>query len=278
MTGVQMFKIGDFAKLNRVTVKTLRHYESLGLLQPEKIDDFTGYRYYSASQMPRLNRILSLKDIGFSLDEVALVLNKNMDLVQIQDLLELKHSEIINRVREEQTRLTRIETFIKMCKQEAYMIKYDIVLKEIGPVRAATLRDIIPGYSEQGGLWKELGDHIQKNGVRIVPPCMAIYHDTGFKEESVDAEIVEPIVGELPDTERIKVRELEGVKEMACVVHKGSFENLHMAYAAISRWIEENRYVIAGPQRELYLKGDWSTSDPNEYITEIQFAVKKLNG
>jgi DNA-binding transcriptional MerR regulator len=141
-----MFKIGDFARLNRVTVKTLRHYESLGLLKPEKIDIFSGYRYYSASQMPRLNRILSLKDIGFSLDEIALIIAKNMDSEQIQTLLELKHSVIQERVRNEQARLSRIETFIKMCKQEAYIMKYDIVLKNVEPIRAATLRDIIPSY------------------------------------------------------------------------------------------------------------------------------------
>ena len=270
-----MFKIGDFAKLNRVTVKTLRHYESLGLLQPEKIDSFTGYRYYSASQMPRLNHILSLKDIGFSLDEIALILNKNMDAEQIQTLLELKHTEILDRVRNEQARLSRIETFIKMCKQEAYIMSYNIVLKEIQQVRVAALRDIIPTYSAQGHLWEELGEHIEKHGVRIVPPCMVMYHETGNREEGVDAEVIEPIDGDLPDTERIKVKILDGAKEMACVVHKGPYETLYMAYNAISTWIEENKYEIMGPHRELYLKGEWITSDQNEYITEIQFPVRK---
>ena len=156
-----MFKIGDFARLNRVTVKALRYYDSLGLLQPEKIDSFTGYRYYSASQMPRLNRIVSLKDIGFSLDEIALILNSNMDSKQIQILLELKHSEISDRVRSEQARLDRIEAFIKICKQEAYIMKYDIVLKEVEPLKVATLRDTIPSYSEQGHLWEELVEHIE---------------------------------------------------------------------------------------------------------------------
>lgn len=272
-----MFKIGDFARLNRVTVKTLRHYESLGLLQPERIDNFTGYRYYSASQMPRLNRILSLKDIGFSLEEIALIIARNMSSEQIQTLLELKHSEILEKVRNEQARLFRIETFIKMCKQEAYDMKYDIILKNIEPIRVASLRDIIPTYSEQGHIWKELGEHIAKHGAKIVSPCMVIYHDTGYKEESVDAEVVEPIEGDLPGTERIKVKLLEGVEEMACVVHKGPYQTLHMAYNAISKWIEENRYEIIGPQRELYLKGEWITSDTNEYITEIQFPVQKIN-
>ena len=270
-----MFKIGDFAKLNKVTVKTLRHYDSLGLLKPQKIDSFTGYRYYSASQMLVLNRILSLKDIGFSLDEISLILKKNMDSEQIQTLLELKHSEILDRVRNEQERLSRIQNFIKMCKQEEYIMKYDVVLKEVESVRVASLRDTIPTYSEQGHLWEELVEHIQKHGAKIVPPCMVIYHDPGYKENSVDAEVVEPIEGELPGTDRIQVRMLEGVKEMACVVHKGSYETLHLAYNAISQWIEDNNYEISGPHRELYLKGEWITSDTNEYITEIQFPVRK---
>ncbi|HEX3029153.1 MAG TPA: MerR family transcriptional regulator [Clostridia bacterium] len=270
-----MFKIGDFAKLNKVTVKTLRHYDNLGLLQPEKVDSFTGYRYYSASQMPRLNRILSLKDIGFSLEEIALVLDKNLDSEQIQTLLELKRVEISGKISAEQERLSRVEALMKICKQEAYVMKYDVVIKTIEPVRVASLRDIIPNYSEQGHLWNELGEHIKINNTKIVPPCMVIYHGTGCNEEGVDAEVIEPIIGDLSDTDRIKVKLLEGVQEMACVVHKGSFQTLHMAYSAISNWIEENGYEIIGPQRELYLKGEWITKDPNEYVTEIQFPVRK---
>jgi effector-binding domain-containing protein len=275
---MKMFKIGDFARLNRVTVKTLRHYDSLGLLQPEKIDNFTGYRYYSASQMPRVNRVLVLKNVGFSLDKIALILNKNLDSEQVQTLLELKHVEIINKIKAEQERLSRVENLMKICKQEAFRMSYDIVLKNIEPIRVATLRDTIPSYSEQGHLWNELVEHIGKHGAKIVPPCMVIYHDTGYKEETVDAEVIEPVIGELPDTDRIKIKVLEGVNEMATVVHKGAFQTLHMAYNAISKWIEDNRYEIAGAQRELYLKGEWLTDDPNEYITEIQFPVKKIFG
>jgi len=274
-----MFKIGDFARLNRVTVKTLRHYDNLGLLQPEKIDNFTGYRYYSASQMPRLNRILALKDVCFSLDEIAVILSKNMNTEQIQTLLEIKHLEIAEKIQTEQERLSRVSNLLKTYKQEAYFMSYDIVLKEVEAIRVAALRDIIPSYSEQGQLWKELGEHIGKHigkhGVKIVPPCMAIYYDSGYKEESVDAEIIEPIAGELPDTDRIKVKVIEGVVEMATVVHKGPFQTLHMAYNAISKWIEDNEYEIVGPQRELYLKGYEETNDQNEFVTEIQFPVQK---
>ena len=84
--------------------------------------------------------------------------------------------------------------------------------------------------------------HYGNQRLKIVPPCMVKYHEAGNKEESVDAEVIEPVIGELPETDRIKVRVLEGVKEMATVVHKGTFQTLHMAYNAISKRIEENKY------------------------------------
>lgn len=273
-----MFKIGDFARLNRVSVKTLRHYDSLGLLQPEKIDDATGYRYYSASQMPRMNKILALKDVCFSLEEIAVVLGKDMSAAQIQTLLEIKQLEIAGKIRIEQERLTRVRNLIKICEQEAFLMNYDIVIKEIQPVRVASIRDFIPNYSEQGHLWNELGEYIEKFDVKIIPPCMVIYHDTECKDGRIDAEIIEPVLGGMPDSDRVKTRMLEGVKEMATLVHKGPYQTLHMAYNAISKWIEDNHYEIIQPPRELYLLGEWAVKDENEYITELQFPVRKVEG
>ena len=266
-----MFKIGDFARLSKVTVKALRHYESVGLLQPAHIDASTGYRYYMASQMSKLNRIMALKDLGFSLEEISILLHADMDPEHLRTFLEVKHSEISSRVRDEQTRLARIENYMK---EEGHAMRYDCVIKQIEPVRVASIRDHIPTHSEQGHLWQALGEHIEKHGVKVVPPCMVIYHQ-GSSDSSIDAEVIEPISGDLPETDRIKVKILEGVTEMACVVHKGPYQTLHNAYSSLLNWLEENRYEIAGPQRELYLAGEWSTTDTNEYITEIQCPVRK---
>lgn len=270
-----MFKIGDFAKINKVTVKALRHYEHLGLLRPEKTDASSGYRYYNASQMPRLNRILALKDIGFSLEEIAFILEKQMNADELTNLLMLKQKETLNKIQSENARLLRINTYLNTCKQEAKAMTYDIIIKKIDPIRVATLRDKIPSYSAQGHLWEELGTHIEKHGAKIVPPCMIIYHEPGYTEETVDAEVIEPIEGNLPETDRIQVKMLEGAEEMACVIHQGPYENLNQAYAAIMTWIEQNGYKIAGLSRELYLKGEWLTPDPNAFITEIQFPVSR---
>lgn len=271
-----MFKIGDFARINKVTIKALRHYDSLSLLTPEKIDNFTGYRYYTAEQIPRLNKILSLKEIGFSLEEIDGILKRAMSPNELEVLLETKKIEVLEHIREEQEKLERIKFLIHMYKKEDEFMNYDIVIKPVEEIKVASVRDHIPSYSQQGHLWEELVNHIEKHGVKISTPCMVIYHNEGSGEDTVDAEIIEPIVGSLPETDRIKVKLLPAVEEMACVVHVGPFSTLAMAYGALEKYIQENRFEAAGAPRELYLKGEWATEDPNEYVTELQLPVRKI--
>src|SRR4030065_921765 len=99
-----MIRIGDFSKLSRVSVKTLRYYDEVGLLKPVEVDRFTGYRYYSIDQLARLNRILVFKDLGFSLDQITQLLDESLPAAQIRGMLRLKQAEIQDRVREEQGR------------------------------------------------------------------------------------------------------------------------------------------------------------------------------
>lgn len=270
-----MFKIGDFARINKVTVKTLRHYDSLGLLAPGKVDEFTGYRFYTADQIPRLNRILALKDIGFSLEEIAGILKSAMSASELEVLLEKKRKDIAVHIREEQAKLERISFLIKMCEQEDFVMKYDIVIKKVEAIKVASVRDVIANYGAQEPLWNELVGYIERHGARIVPPCMVIYYEEGYSEGSVDAEVIEPIVGDIPSSDRVKIKMLPAVEEMACVVHTGPYSTLSMAYGAISNYIQDNGYEVIAPPRELYLKGGWMTDDPNEYVTELQFPVRK---
>ena len=270
-----MFKIGDFARINKVTIKTLRHYDSLGLLRPDKIDHFTGYRFYTADQMPRLNRILALKEIGFPLEEIMEILNSSLSASELEALLEIKRLEIVSHIKNEQAKLERVRFLIKLCEQEDFVMKYDVVIKRVESIKIASVRDTIPSYGEQGHLWEELVGYINKHEVKIIPPCMVIYYEEGYTEGSVDAEIIESIVGDMPETDRIKVKTLPAAPEMACVVHTGPYSSLSMAYSAISKYIEDNSYEVVAPPRELYLKGGWVTEDPNEFVTELQFPVRK---
>lgn len=147
-----MFKIGDFSKLSKVSVKALRYYDEIGLLKPAWVDPFTGYRYYSADQLPRLNRILALKDLGLSLEQIARLADDELPPAQIRGMLRLKQAEIQQQVEAEQARLARVEARLRQIEEEGTMPTYDVVLKKVEPQTVVAIRDIIPTYGDQGPL------------------------------------------------------------------------------------------------------------------------------
>lgn len=255
-------------------MKTLRYYDEVGLLRPVEIDRFTGYRYYTFDQLPRLNRILALKDLGLSLEQIGQLLDKGLPAEQLRGMLRLKQAEIQQRVDEEQERLARVEARLRQIEQEDQMSAYDVVIKKVEPMLVASVRDIIPAYPEQGHLWNELGKYFEQQGAATVGACFTRYH---ADEPEIDAEVCEPVGASLPARGRVQCRQLPGVETMASVVHHGPFVTIGEAYTAILKWIEANGYRIVGPCREVYLRcaEDGSQTDPNT-VTEIQFPVEKV--
>lgn len=269
-----MFRIGEFANFVKVPVKTLRYYDEISIFKPLKVDDGTGYRYYSAGQLPLLNKILSLKDIGFSLNQISYIIGNNLSNKELIDMLDLRDMEVEESIRIEQERKRRISSLINILNKEDSVMNYNVIIKEVSPIMGACLRDIVPNYGAQGHLWGELVDHINKNNSKVLPGCMVIYYDPGYKESQVDVEVVEIISAPVPDTERIKYRKIESAT-MASTIHKGSYETLNTAYSAMLGWIEENGYEPCGPNREIYMEGEWSVKSPDDYVTEIQIPVRK---
>ena len=270
-----MFKIGDFSKLSQVTVKALRYYDKIGLLKPARVDRFTSYRYYSADQLPRLHRILALKDLGLSLEQIGSLLDEDLSAEQLRGMLRLKQAEIQQQVQGEQERLARVEARLRQIEQEGKMPTQEVVVKKVGGLKVAALRDVIPTAAAQGPLWDELMSFIAQHGAKPAGPCLTIYHDTEYRERDVDVEVGQPMDGSPPEDPRIKVRELPAIKTMASVIQQGSYDNFHETYAVLMTWIEANGYRIVGPSREVYLRGHADTDNPDEFVTEVQFPVAK---
>ncbi len=270
-----MFKIGEFSKLSMVSTKTLRYYDEIGLFKPAKIDRFSGYRYYSASQLSRLNRILALKDLGLSLDQITHLLESDLPPAEIRGMLRRKQVEIETQVREEQARLARVETRLRQIEQEGTMPTQEIVLKEIPAQTAATVRQVLPSMDQLGGLYEELFSYLAQHRVRFAGPAFTIYHDPEYHEQDVDVEVGVPVTDAVPSGDKVKTREMPAVKEMACIVHQGSYDTLSAPYNQLTMWIETNGYRIAGPPREIYVRGPETGSDPSTYVTEIQLPVAK---
>jgi len=143
-----MIRIGDFSKLSRVSIKTLRYYDDMGLLKPVHVDEWTGYRYYAFEQLARLNRILALKDLGFSLAEITELLDEQVSLEQLRGMLRVRQSEAQQRVKDEQERLERIGARLRQIEMESKMSEYDVIIKQVDPIRVACMRETIPAYNQ----------------------------------------------------------------------------------------------------------------------------------
>lgn len=271
-----MFKIGDFSKLSFVTVKTLRYYDEIGLLKPVKVDRFTGYRYYSAEQLPRLNYIVSLKNMGLSLDEIGTLVNNSLTPHQLRDLFILKKGELQQRLSEEQRRLGQVEKLLNQIEKEGKMPDYQIVIKKLEPIKVASVRGTVPTYGDITILCDKICPVFEKHMNIITGPPLALYHDMEYREKDVDIEMAIPISRDIELPEPIKVRELPAEETVVSLVHHGPYETIHEAYQALMAYCEANGYELAGPDREVYLTGPEQAPDPSGYVTELQQPVKKV--
>jgi effector-binding domain-containing protein len=271
-----VFKIGDFSRLSFVTVKALRYYDEIGLLKPVKVDRFTGYRYYSADQLPRLNYIIALKDLGLSLDEIAVLTKDSLTPGQMRDIFILKKAELQQRVSDEQRRLDQVEKLLMRIEKEGTMPDYQVTLKKIEPQLVASVRETLPTYGDCGPLFGEVYKYLAKKFVfKPAGPPMMLMHDTEYKERDVDIEIAVPISKKVKESDRIKVYELPTI-EAASTIHKGPYGSVSEAYSAIMSWCEANDYQPVSPCREIYFTDPKEvTKDPSKNITEVLFPVKK---
>ncbi len=271
-----MIRIGDFARLGQVSIVTLRHYDDIGLLKPVKVDNFTGYRYYSVSQLPRLNRILALKDLGFSLEQIEQVLNGGLTLEQLRGMLALKHAELEQQITTEQARLARIGARLRQIELEDSMSTYDVVLKTVPAMTIVSRRvtiptnDEVPAYLNPafGEVWEFVG----ANNLKPTGPNLAIWHQPAEVLANEVAEAALPVDRTLPGNERVQVYELPPT-QVAAAVHHGAFEDFTQLHTVILQWIENNGYEISGPYREIYIQHN--PDDYSESATEVQYPVAK---
>jgi DNA-binding transcriptional MerR regulator len=268
-----MLKIGDFSSLSQVSIKTLRYYDERGLLSPAHVDPQTGYRYYSASQLSRLHRILALKDLGFSLEQIADSLAGNVSAEQMRGMLLLRQAEQQARIEEEHDRLSRIQSRIRLIEQEKSMSQ-EVILKEVPKQWIASVRETIANYPSVGTLYPKVFNALGP-GMAQMTMCVALWHDPEHKESDVDAEAGVYLQPPVPAADGLRVYELSGCTA-ASIIHNGSYQRLSEAYDALLRWVASNGYQVAGPIRELYLHSSMPVrQDDESYVTEIQVPVSK---
>lgn len=268
-----MLKIGDFSALSQVSIKTLRYYDERGLLSPAHIDPSTGYRYYAAAQISQFHRILALKDLGFSLDQIAKCLEERVTAEQMRGMLVLREAEQQARVEEERDRLSRLRSRIRLIEQETHMPQ-EVILKEIPSQCVASLRETIANYPSIGALYPRVATALGP-GMEQKIMAIAMWHNPEYRESDVDAEAGFLLHKPVPANGGIRVYELPAAT-CASIIHSGSYQRLPEAYDALLRWVASNGYQVAAPIRELYLHvAKPVRQDDESYVTEIQVPVSK---
>ena len=283
-----MFKIGEFSRLSRVSVRMLRHYDQLGLLTPSQTDPFTSYRYYSAEQLPRLNRILALRDLGFSLEQIAGMLDDDLSMDQLLGMLKLKRAEVEQQVQLENERLSRLEARIRQMKESLQGGSYDVILREVEPDLVATYREVAADDDRIEQMFDMVETYVAGfDQARADRPPFTIYYDDEYRERDIDAEVAVPLQYAIPEGESIHVRQTPRQAQTACVVHLGGYSTVYQAYNALLGWIETNNYRMVGPIREVYIRygadglgfslpQTYLETDSNQFVTELQLNVEKL--
>ncbi|RSM53592.1 MerR family transcriptional regulator [Amycolatopsis sp. WAC 01376] len=270
-----MFSIGDFAKHGRVTVRMLRHYDAIGLLRPAHVDPFSGYRSYTGEQLARLNRVIALKDLGFTLTKVQEILEAEIGTDELHGMLRLRRAELEAAMEADEARLKAIEARLRSIESEGTMPSEDVVVKSLPAVRVAELTGTASGYVNEeigpvvGRLYKELFGALGP----ITPsgPLIAYYEDDADGERVLIHAAV-TISAETDRTEGFSTVSLAEVESAATILHRGSMETMLSSYQVLAKWVDAHGYRASGPAREFYLE---CPEDGDKWVTELQQPITK---
>jgi DNA-binding transcriptional MerR regulator len=275
-----MFRIGEFSKIAQAPGSLLRYYDQIGLLKPAHIDQRTGYRYYSAKQLPRLHRILALKELGLTLEQITRLVEEEISAAEIRGMLTLKKAQVEQTVQVEMARLRALEARLQQI-DDAARPAYDIVLKNVAALDYLSVREVLPGPAAALGIMGELLQTLPRQfEPELLGPFMTVVHSETLESERLDIELGAAFLGandwsiSLPSERILRVRRLPAAPTMATVVRLGGFEQSCGSYGAIGSWVEANGYRINGPGREVLIQPPRS-AQLDEMITEIQFPVAR---
>ncbi|MFI1385565.1 MerR family transcriptional regulator [Embleya sp. NPDC020886] len=270
-----MFTIGDFARHGRVSVRMLRHYDAIGLLRPAHVDAASGYRFYQAGQLARLNRVIALKDLGFTLDQVRSILDEQVNIDELRGMLRLRRAELAATVAADAMRLTRVEARLRTIETEGRMPTDDIVIKRIPAVRVAELTATTTADADGpegigpiiGPLYDELYRRLDAAGVPATGPAIAYYDAASDGDDTVVIHAGLTVEAEPRADFDFAIVDLPEIGTAATYVHRGSMDNVMTGVQAMARWIDGHGYRSGGYARELYLE---CPEDEEQWVTELQ--------
>jgi len=259
-----VYRIGDFATLSQIPVKTLRYYDDLGLLRPARVDRSTGYRYYAAAQLEQLNRILAFKDLGFSLREIRALLAERVPAEQIRGILRRKREEVERRVVDERARLARVVARLDEIERHHRPVAYEVAVRRVGARLVASMRDVVSSYDEYERLFAELEGRLRTDVGR---EQRAVVWHHGAGPGLIDCEALVFLTQGVAPVDGLRVYEVPA-HTAACLVYRGEDAD-GLAFAALADWLAAGGVTVTGSKREVYL----DEARDREPVTEIQYPI-----
>jgi len=278
-----MFRIGEFAQIAQVSSRQLRFYDQLGILQPAHTDNLTGYRYYSIRQLPRLNRILALKEIGLSLEQISPLLKDGITPSELRGLLTKRREQVQESLREEETRLRYIESRIAFIDRSGSVDGFDVVTKSVEPQPYMSTRCPCSGMDDALRMVRTVAAEGEKTIQRSLRDKLIVLARNEPDVEELDLEIGYSLLRSPASSSALarengllRQTELPGVEIMATLTREGTNEQSHASFGALGAWIEANNYEIAGPCREVFLEPVSGHTSLEQVLVEIQFPIRLL--
>jgi DNA-binding transcriptional MerR regulator/effector-binding domain-containing protein len=274
-----MFSIGDFSKLTGLSVRTLRLYDELGLLRPVAAHPTTGYRRYSARQLPRVNRLLVLRDLGFTLAQIAPLLDQELSTDELRGMLILRRSQLAAQIEQEQERLVRIEALLRQIERENDMPLHDVVVRSLPAQRVVTIPSPAPGFGTdnlapiQRPAYARLAALLAEQHVEPTGPRTNLYE--GDPEEGTLITFPSIPIGDshLDLPEGVEIRTVEATTAAATVVVNG-LPDFHALYGDLAIWVEDHGYEVVGHGREAFLEFD--PNDRQALVIEVQWPLRPI--
>lgn len=271
-----MFGIGQFAQFAKVSVRTLRHYDEVGLLRPASVDPATGYRSYAATQLRQLNRILVLKDLGFTLVEITRIVEAGITNDELVGMLRLRRAEAERNAEAEQRRLTRVAARIHLLTGAPHMNDTEtaIVIKALDATRVAVTSEVAEGFDTDFGpifsrLYPRLFAALDREGITPAGPTYGLYDEREDGQIDVIAGVVISPTANI-DSDEVTTRDLPAADRAATLVHQGPMATIADSYGLLERWMEATGEQPVGFSREVYLD---CPDDQEAWVTELQFVL-----
>ena len=273
-----MYTSGEFARMAQVSQRQLRHWDDMGLLRPQKVDAQTGWRYYSANQLTTLNRIVALKELGLSLDQIQRFIKDNVSVDEMQGMLLLRKAEIEQQVLAELSRIRTIESRLKQIRERGQHIR-DVVVKQVPSQMYIGIRTITTDWEATIRVWKDVTPLLPEPPNNVYGDFLGVLHADGVATDYFDLEVGRILHTQTHaplmtvDGKAFTIRELPATK-LATYIHKGPAYEAHIGFGTIGEWVEMNDYAFAGPMRGIVVE-PYTFEDSENLMIEMQFPIQK---